>query len=155
MNARTLLIVLIAVAVLGYGGYQVASGFRGIRNNNPGNIRLSGTRWAGQVPIEAQTDPEFVQFLAPEYGIRAMAKILGSYASRGVDTIAEIIATWAPPSENDTAAYVTSVAQRTGIPVDHRITVAQWPALIAAIIQHENGEQPYTAQQIAQGIALA
>lgn len=130
----------------------LTSGSRGIRNNNPGNIRKSATVWAGQVPAALQKDASFVIFTAPEFGIRAMAKILSSYLARGVDTVESIIHTWAPPSENDTSAYVAAVLKDVGV---KRISRAEFPKLIAAMIKHENGVQPYSPDLIAKGISLA
>jgi hypothetical protein len=127
---------------------------RGIRNNNPGNIRHSDTVWYGQALN--QDDPAFVQFSDPEYGIRAIAKILLTYQRDGLNSVQGIINRWAPPSENDTDAYVQAVCNGCGVastsPIDVR---AELPGLIKAIIQHENGEQPYTDDQIDRGVALA
>lgn len=119
---------------------------RGIRNNNPGNIRFSSaTAWKGQTG----TDGAFCIFDSPEFGIRALNRILNSYASRGVDTVREVIYTWAPPIENDSAAYMNAVAKACGVSVDQ---VPQRIKLVKAIIQHENGTQPYTDQQIVSGM---
>lgn len=129
---------------------------RGIRNNNPGNIRLSTTAWAGQVPANQQTDSAFVQFITPEYGIRAFYKVLLKYrTSYGLDTPAGIIGRWAPPTENNTGAYAQAVASALGIGVNDPIGTDKYPALIAAMIKHENGQQPYSAATIAAGMAMA
>ena len=126
---------------------------RGIRNDNPGNIRL-GTAWEGMSAM--QTDPYFVQFISPEYGIRAIAKIMLTYAEDGIDTVSGIINRWAPPSENDTGAYVEAVAEQCSVTPNMAIDVKSiMPALVKAIIYHENGEQPYTDEQINAGIAMA
>lgn len=59
---------------------------RGIRNNNPGNIRLSKTKWEGQKPLQADLD--FIEFLSPLYGLRALMKLLLAYHLRhGLDTV--------------------------------------------------------------------
>ena len=50
---------------------------RGIRNNNPLNIRHSADRWQGA--REEQTDKSFVQFTTMAYGYRAAWKVLESY----------------------------------------------------------------------------
>ena len=121
---------------------------RGIRNNNPGNIRYDGTQWRGL----RGDDGAYCIFDTPEHGIRAIAKILRTYQSKGVNTITKVIGRWAPPTENDTAAYIASVAGKTGIAPDAALISADWPALIAAIIHHENGQQPYTKEQILAGI---
>lgn len=126
---------------------------RGLRNANPGNIR-HGSDWQGMRPV--QTDPAFVQFLAPEWGIRALVRVLRTYEGRGLHSVRQIISRWAPPTENDTEAYITAVANEIGIspdvPIETRIHL---PKLLTAIIRHENGQQPYSVETIAKGIALA
>ena len=91
---------------------------RGIRNNNPLNIRHSADRWEG-ARIE-QTDKSFVQFQTMAYGYRAAWKVLESYwkhfkRQRQPFTVAHIIARWAPPSENHTDAYVSTVLKFTSL----------------------------------------
>jgi len=127
---------------------------RGIRNNNPGNIdRHAGTVWKGASPDQS-TDSRFVVFTGPEWGIRAIARILRQYQARGVQTLSQVISTWAPPSENDTGSYIRRVTSETGIRPDQLVLTEHYPAIIAAIIRHENGQQPYSADIIARGIEL-
>lgn len=129
---------------------------RGIRNNNPGNIR-HGDKWQGM--REEQTDPAFVQFNEPEDGIRALCKVLLAYQSKhGLRTIAQIIARWAPPSENDTAAYIAAVAGAVRIGPDQPVVLtnrAVMLPLVRAIIAHENGMSPYSAEQMNVGLSRA
>jgi len=49
---------------------------RGLRNNNPGNIRISDTPWQGKIPKAMNTDKNkaFEQFESLEYGLRALMK---------------------------------------------------------------------------------
>lgn len=127
---------------------------RGIRNNNPGNIRR-GEPWQGLAP--EQTDPDFCVFESPEYGIRAMARVLINYRKKhGIHTLQGIVTRWAPPEENDTAAYVRHVAEACGV---HPLAIVKvedlLPELVPAIIRHENGVQPYDRETLARGIALA
>ncbi len=128
---------------------------RGIRNNNPGNIRHGSSQWQGM--SAEQTDPNFVQFDDPIYGIRALAKLLQNYQRiYKLYTIREIINRWAPPSENITGAYVDNVARLVGVAPDIQININEHISpMVKAIITHENGEQPYSGKQIAQGISLA
>lgn len=133
-------------------GVDVFSGPRGIRNNNPGNIVRSGATWVGMA--SEQPDSHFVTFDAPEYGIRAMARVLKNYMLGGYNTVASIINRWAPPVENDTGAYVRSVASSMGVDPNMTIDASYLEPLIAAIIQHENGQQPYDQSVIALGIQL-
>jgi plasmid stabilization system protein ParE len=132
---------------------------RGIRNHNPGNIRRSGIRWKNMAA--QQSDPDFVQFTAPVHGIRAMAKILLTYHRRGFRSLEQIIQRWAPSSENDTAAYVAAIARAVERPSDKPYSCVELleqdalERLIAAMIRHENGVQPYDAALIARAVTLA
>ncbi|PKR41185.1 structural protein [Serratia ureilytica] len=131
---------------------------RGIRNNNPGNIRW-GDDWRGLVPYAQRTDKSFCQFTAPEYGIRAMVIILRNYQrKRGLKTVADIINRWAPPVENNTLAYINSVAKSVGVKPDQAIDVMDSRVMIPlleAIITHENGVQPYGFDVFVKAIDLA
>ena len=91
---------------------------RGIRNNNPLNIRHSADQWQG-ARVE-QTDPSFVQFTSMAYGYRAAWKVLESYwnqfyRSKQSYTVSTIIGRWAPPTENDTQNYIRTVLNLTSL----------------------------------------
>ena len=137
------------------------SGTRGIRSNNPGNIDYNASiKWKGQIGKETGVpNPRFIRFSMPEYGIRAMAKILLTYYDKHhIRTVDGIVGRWAPPSENDTGSYAQSVASKLGVEVDAIINVHHMPvmlALVKAIITHENGEQPYSENTITKGINMA
>ncbi|WP_168428671.1 structural protein [Erwinia amylovora] len=137
---------------------MTTSGSRGIRNNNPGNIRW-GDDWKGLVPESLRTDKSFCQFKSAEYGIRAMIIILRNYQRKhGLSTIMEIINRWAPDVENDTQAYIDSVAKSTGVPADKQIDTTDsrfMPRLLQAIINHENGSQPYGFDVFIRAVDLA
>ena len=140
---------------------------RGIRNNNPGNIRWSNDQWKGLIPKDQANDKSFCVFRTPEYGIRAMTRILRRYTQYpgipnvgkpNIDTVREIISRWAPPNENNTEAYIQSVAKNVGVAANSPIDVfdsAIMLKLLKAIIAHENGQQPYTDAQILAGLNLA
>lgn len=154
INVRTssILWIVVALVVFTGGGVAVYTMTRGLRNNNPGNIR-HGDKWQGMAPD--QTDNAFVKFIEPEFGIRAMVRILRKYYARGLVSVRQIISTWAPPSENDTESYMLSVAKKLNVDPDDRLALDNaLPDLITAIIRHENGVQPYSAITIARGIEL-
>lgn len=89
---------------------------RGIRNNNPLNIRI-GNVWLGEV--QENTDLEFEQFVSMEYGLRAAFVLLRRYINHyKLNTINMIIRRWAPSNENNTSKYSSTVCKRTGIPGD-------------------------------------
>lgn len=90
---------------------------RGIRNNNPLNIRV-GNIWFGEV--KNPTDSQFEQFVSMECGIRAAFVILRRYIQRyKVDKLADIIARWAPSSENNVDAYCFAVCHDSYLTTDH------------------------------------
>jgi hypothetical protein len=123
------------------GIVNLPSGARGIRNNNPGNVRKSNTPWLGLAP--QQTDPEFFQFVDMAHGVRTIAMILETYSTKyGLDTVSGIVNRWAPPSENDTVAYVSAVASSAGVAPDDPLDLTDADtmfSLVRAIIAHENG----------------
>ena len=109
---------------------------RGERNNNPGNIR-HGSKWQGL--SAQQTDPSFCQFVSPEYGIRAIYKLLQTYQNKyELNT---------PPNENNTAGYINRAAKDIGVSVNSPINVSSKSVAIAlatAIVGVELGYQPYS-----------
>lgn len=110
---------------------------RGIRNNNPGNIK-TGIMWQGA----AGDDGTFIIFADDTWGLRAMATDLSNKISKdGLNTINLIISAYAPPSENDTQSYIDAVSSDTGFGPDDVLTLDQptLHALIRAIVNHENG----------------
>ena len=130
---------------------------RGIRNNNPGNLRRSKDPWQGLA--ENQIDEEFFVFKTPIYGIRALARTLIAYQDEhGLRTIGKIINRWAPANENDTAAYIEAVSDETCFGADNPLDMHSYDdlkPLVLAIIKHENGQQPYTAAQVDKALVLA
>lgn len=114
---------------------------RGIRNNNPLNIRI-GNVWLGEVPNP--TDPDFEQFVSLVYGLRAGFVLLRRYIRHYKrTTIPAIIAAWAPATENDTRSYVSSVCRNTNIAADDtldffdKVTMCR---LVSAMAVHECGQ---------------
>lgn len=129
---------------------------RGIRNNNPLNIRenhLIDYDWVGE--HELDLDSEFEEFTTPLYGIRAGARILKNYRNNhGLFSVSAIINRWAPPSENNTQSYINSVSNKLDVSPSDALEISDYPALIAAIIHHENGKQPYSMEQINTGFSM-
>ena len=113
---------------------------RGMRNNNPLNIRrVVGITWKGEIvaPIE---DKQFVQFASLEYGLRAAFCILRTYRNKyHAVCIEDIISRWAPPSENDTTAYIRHVCRLTWFGGKERLTESEWPQLVRAMAFVECG----------------
>jgi len=130
---------------------------RGLRNANPGNIRYSAN--SAQFVGCIGSDGAFCIFDTPEHGIRAVGVILQTYKRKyKIASIRATIKRWAPPSENDTEAYIRAVSARMGIGDTAVIDLAQpriLAGLVRAIIRQENGQQPYTDTQLNAGLAMA
>lgn len=129
---------------MGGFGYGVWGKTRGLRNNNPGNIKKTSDMWLG---LSAnQTDDTFFQFKSATYGIRAIMVLLRNYFNKyGLNTIRAIIGRWAPTLENDTNAYTYFVANKLDMNNDETIWQIE-PILIdftKAIVKYENGIDPY------------
>lgn len=114
---------------------------RGLRNNNPLNIRLGGDRWQGEV-VPSQ-DIAFKQFSTMAWGYRAAFKLLNNYRRlHGCRNLADFIERWAPPSENNTRAYIDAVAKRARISDLTQIDTQDGDLMcriVAAMSRVENG----------------
>ncbi|WP_250512701.1 hypothetical protein [Caballeronia sp. INDeC2] len=122
---------------------------RGIRNNNPGNLEYRGQAGAS---LEDHANPRFARFRTAEEGLAALAAQLRRYGQRGIDTVGKVISKYAPSIENDTPGYTGSVSRRLGVDSNTRLDLndpAILQGLMGAIIQVENGRNPYSAEQIA------
>ena len=88
---------------------------RGIRNNDPLNIRYSATHWNGKVLKEHKHDENFEEFTSMYYGFRAALINIETYIIKyGCNTIAKIISRWAPPTDdNNTDNYIKYVCRIT------------------------------------------
>lgn len=97
---------------------------RGIRNNNPLNIRFNASNnWRGKVmstpngQLVSRDHPTFEEFVSMDYGFLAALNLIGNtYMHRyHLNTPSAIIARWAPASENNTDGYIKTVCRLTGI----------------------------------------
>jgi len=140
---------------------------RGIRNNNPLNIRLTATRWVGM--RANQTDKGFCQYCSMAYGWRAAFMLLFSYYHKhGLKTVRDIISRWAPPSDgNDTEKYIRSVVHHL-FWLDEHLKVTDnsildnprekpwlWFSLATAMFMVEQGGYDYDLNDVLSGFALA
>src|SRR5574343_1739875 len=116
---------------------------RAVRNSNPGNIDRSHPRagWQGAKPDAELTDPRFEEFVSDEFGFRALAKVLMRYSTAyKLNTVRQIINRYAPPSENNTDAYIKHAAELVGVDPDQPLKMtdpATLQALCRAISCHE------------------
>lgn len=131
---------------------------RGERNNNPGNLRYEPSiPWLGlaEPPHDAGG---YCVFQTPGMGLRAAARDLLSKWRRGLNTVQTIIDVYAPPNENNTAAYVKDVCDRLGVNPDTIIDLTGNGVLLAflkAIVWHENGRVIYGADTLGQAVSQA
>lgn len=132
---------------------------RGIRNNNPGNLKITNPQqgWMGSIDASENKDGVFEQFLFYTYGLRAMLKLIQNKIRAGDNTIRKLIRVWAPSSENDTEAYIRMVEQETGILQNLPLFLnnkEQLFAIAKAIEQHENGMSVMTEDDFNQAYNL-
>ncbi|EIT8510891.1 hypothetical protein L3L93_001631 [Salmonella enterica] len=137
-------------------GSIASKGVRGVRNNNPGNLVASNQGWDG----ELTSDGKFSRFDTPEHGIRALAKNMRTYQNKhDLNTVSEMISRFAPPEDhNDTPTYIKAVAGMMGVDPSQRIdtsNIGTLTKLVNGIITVENGSNPYTNQQISDGVLAA
>ena len=93
-------------------------GTRAWRNLNPGNIRYSEfSRNAGAIGQAGG----FAVFPDEETGTQAISSLLRGQSYNNL-TIARAITRYAPPSENNTAAYHRRIQQITGLNINRRIS---------------------------------
>lgn len=124
---------------------------RGLRNNNPGNIR----------PVRNQpNDGAFAIYRTPEEGWGALGRQLKGYANAGLDNVASIISKYAPSSENNTGAYIQSVtanmSKRLGSDVGAltRLDLSD-PRVLKALMQSITGHENFRgASQYFEGASF-
>ncbi|ELM1665838.1 hypothetical protein RYD63_003567 [Klebsiella oxytoca] len=122
----------------------------GFRNHNPGNLRGA--------PNSTGKSGGFSTFSNDHDGLAAMARQLMLYGDRGNNTPSGILHTYAPSSENNTRAYIDDVTSRTGFGSGQRLDLHNpevLKKLMASMIRHEQGSQPYTEEQLKNAIRTA
>lgn len=129
---------------------------RGLRNNNPGNIRKSNIPWQGKT---SGNDQSFETFDNMDAGVRAAGKNLDAYYNKhGVKSVAGMIQRWAPSSENNTGAYIDRVAKDLGIDPNKNMTPEEYqklkPTILKSIFDHENGvdTSSYVQNALSNGV---
>lgn len=123
---------------------------RGLRNNNPGNIRRNSDVFQGEV--NPSRDKEFKTFKSMAHGYRAVFKILSNYyRNYKLTTIRKMISRWAPENENNTEAYIKAVSNDAGISPDDPISFdrEQMIRIVAGMSRVENGREAVMSDVIA------
>lgn len=125
-----------------------------VRLNNPGNIVRSDTQWAGLAP--QQQHDRFATFATPEDGIRAARDNILAYRDKhGLNTVEGIVSRWAPPNENNTPAYIASVAKALGVDPKAPLNLDDpqvQAGLVAAIARQEGGGATYTPEVVQRAL---
>lgn len=133
-----------------YNDGHNASNTLGFRNHNPGNLR-DASNTTGR-------NGGFSTFASDHDGLAAMARQLMLYGDRGNNTPRGFLHTYAPSSENNTRAYIDDVTSRTGFGAGQRLDLHNpevLKMLMASMIRHEQGSQPYTEEQLKNAIRTA
>jgi hypothetical protein len=129
---------------------------RGEANHNPFDLEDDGTNWDGIDTPRA--DGKLLRFVSDAKGLRAGAVDLHTAWKRRGPRLEPIIERFAPPSENDTAAYIRAVEKELGAepgaPLDLS-TVAALGKLMKAVIRREQGRVIYSDLQIAEAARAA
>ncbi|HWY24438.1 MAG TPA: hypothetical protein VNX47_05930 [Nevskia sp.] len=118
---------------------------RGLRNNNPGNLRYNpNIQWQGQIGQDAAG---FALFDSPFHGLRALSlNLVNQQNQDGLGTVSQIITKFAPPSENDTASYIANVSASMGVGPNDMLNLNDpqvLQSLTSAVVTQENGSMPY------------
>ncbi|WP_299368329.1 hypothetical protein [Winogradskyella sp.] len=111
---------------------------RGIRNNNPGNIKYSASNnWLGKIPLSENTDGTFEQFETFAYGTRAMLLLLTNYINSGRDTLGLIVDDW----DLGNPSYLTYLIDETGFAANQPLQAdkATLKAIARPMVIFENG----------------
>lgn len=127
---------------------------RAERNNNPGNLEFRGQRDATREDGEGR----FAKFDTPEAGVAALARQLQLYGSRGIDTLEGILSKYAPPSENNTGAYVKALSEKLGVAGNQQLDLKDaytLSRLVEGISAHEAGRSFLSNQQVMTGLTMA
>lgn len=94
---------------------------RGLRNNNPFNIRKSKSRWIGKIK---GTDKEFETFDTLEHGYRAGLILLSNYYKKyKLHSYGSILNRFAPSSENNLDNYKSYIYSHCHILPDEYISL--------------------------------
>lgn len=142
---------------------MTARGIRNVRNNNPGNVRI-GSPWVGLMPParmtpEQRDEAEFCVFESPVYGFRAMAVTLLAYQNtHGLWTPRAWVTRWAPPSENNTSAYIQSLCAQTGFEPEQTVdlkVIGNLEKASKAFAYQESGGWFFTDADLHAGCSLA
>lgn len=150
-GGASVFLLLLGLALLTGTGVVVYNQVRGLRNNNPGNIRYNAAnQWQGQTGQDADG---FCIFDTMVDGVRALARILWNYGAAGLNTVQGIISKY---SATDQAAYIANVSRALQVSPTDALDMTNADTitnLTNAIISQENGLNPLSAATISAGVS--
>ena len=112
----------------------------GLRYNNPGNIR-PGAGFYG----ETGEGDGYARFGSEEEGLRAMARLLGTYSDKyGINTVEDLVGRYAPRSDNPESFdnYVGYMSDALGVEPDEAFDlIGRRDEIIPAMVGFEQGRE--------------
>jgi len=124
----------------GLGQVLIPPGTLAAKNNNPGNLRFVGQ------PGATQGEGGFAKFATPEAGYSALKNQIRLDQDRGL-TLEKFINKYAPPSENNTAQYLSQMEKALGVPRGTPLSQISVDDLAAAVAMKESGTRFITPAQ--------
>lgn len=134
-QSMTIRLVYTPDPVTGVGYHEVKdNGAMAVANKNPLNVK--GKDWQGQVGSDKFGHAQFKSW---EYGIRAAALTLRSYAMRHkIDTLKGIVHRFA---EGNREQYIRFLGRRLGLKADEKFNlITRMPDLLRAMARFECGQ---------------
>jgi hypothetical protein len=137
------------------------------RLNNPGHIerRRDGKPEVWQGVAKFQPHGRFLAFESNVMGVRAIVVTLITYYDKRVardgsriDTLREVVARWAPATENNVGAYATHLGHLLDMDPDQPVNIKHPEimfGLVKGIIRHENGRDCCSDDEIREGMRRA
>ena len=126
------------------GTVEKRTGARNWRNNNPGNIEYGALAKSNGA---IGTDGRFAIFPTMDAGMKAQEKLLFEGNGYKNLSIAQAISRYAPPNENNTKGYISSVAQAVGVDPNtplSSLNAEQRKAMLAAMHKVEGFKEGKT-----------
>jgi hypothetical protein len=124
---------------------------------NPGALMKSAVNYAGKIPHSLRKDTSRLEmFIALPWGTRAaILNVISKIRNSKTNTLRKLMAVYAPPTENDTKAYIAMLSQRLGIHPDTKLkeTAELVKGLVKAISEKE-GIHPISDNDYAAGMAV-
>jgi len=115
--------------------------------------------WNGELKPTKDPSGRLCMFDTVLNGIRAGAiNLLSYYLQDGCETVSEIVTRYAPPIENDTAAYIQFMAEYVGVDPNEQIVLTASDFLnkwVAGQIHYEQGCDACSTADISAGVQSA